>query len=154
MKLTQSIKDAIVKAILSDIPEKSDEHLIVEMQTALVEAMSAPVQAVYATNPKALRHRWFDYTVGLSRSAHLAVGDADIAVLRPWETAAEERHELKTKLYAALKGINTRKQFIDTFPEFIKYAPPERGTCATLPVVANVVVDLVKAGWTQTVFKG
>ena len=45
-------------------------------------------------------------------------------------------------------GASTRKGLADALPEFEKYLPAdEPAAVRSLPVVANVVADFVKAGW-------
>lgn len=152
MKLTKQTKTAIVRAILADI--KKPDHIMVvkEMQDALHAAMSKPVKRI---PPSALRTHYChhgDYQINCGVT--LVCGDADaVAVLAPWREKRSQYDAMHVKLEAAFEGINTRKQFVETFPEFIKYAPEESGKCPTLPAVANVVSDLVKLGWEQTVFK-
>ena len=156
MNLAQYHKDAIVRSILNDIPKIEHKKAVEEMQTALYDAMPADERRVYRKNPKALAYTTLyrsDYGLDFQTEVRRGSVDAE-AVLKPWREKAKARSEMETKLYAALKSIRTRKQFVDRFPEFIKYAPTEHGVCATLPAVSNVVADLVKLGWTTQVTKG
>ena len=151
MKLTKYTKQAIVSSILADLPPIDENKLFVELQAKLVKAMSRSCQNVYKKNPKALRVEWV--YLGRSRRA-VVVGDADFdAVFAPYKASQAEREAIKNKLTAALEACSTRKQFVDRFPEFSKYAPKEDAPCSTLPAVANLVSDLVKLGWNQTITK-
>jgi hypothetical protein len=58
------------------------------------------------------------------------------------------RSALKSKIKAAAYGCTTRKALIELLPEFARYLPAEEeATCRTLPAVANLMSDLMKAGW-------
>lgn len=153
MKLTKYHKEAIVSSILNDLPSPDEKQLQADIQTAFVAAMSTEAQALYATSPKALAtsHFYGDQT-GLKFGKVFIVGDADVKeALKPYSDAQKSREAIRRKLKAAIGGMNTRKQFIDAFPEFSHYAPPEPGPTANLPALANIVADLVKAGWVQKV---
>lgn len=156
MNLAQYHKDAIVRSILNDIPKTEHRMAVAEMQAALYAAMTADERRVFRKNPKALACKTLyriDYA--LDHQIEVRCGSVDVEeVLKPWREKAKARSEMESKLHAALKSIRTRKQFVDKFPEFIKYAPDEHGTCATLPAVANVVADLLKLGWTTKVSRG
>lgn len=155
MNLAQYHKDAIIRSILNDLPKFDHKMRVAEMQAALYAAMPADERRVYRKNPKALAYQTLyrsDY--GLDHQTEVRRGSvAAEEVLKPWREEAKARSEMEAKLYAALKPIKTRKQFIDRFPEFSKYAPSESGTCSTLPAVSNVVADLVKLGWNKTISK-
>jgi hypothetical protein len=44
--------------------------------------------------------------------------------------------------------VSTRKALVDLLPEFEKYLPADEAKAiASLPAVANVLSDFVKAGW-------
>lgn len=151
MNLTKYHKKAIVTSILNDTPEPNKDELKQKIQLDLFDAMSPAAQALYRVTPSALAST-SSYDCGIAYGATLIVGDADKnAVLKPYIKAHEARQNIKTKLTNALEGMRTRKQFIDAFPEFSHYAPEESGPTANLPALANIVADLVKAGWVQRV---
>lgn len=56
---------------------------------------------------------------------------------------------LRKQLTAVIASCTTLKQAKEALPEFIKYLPKEPGNVIdrTLPVVGNLVADLVKVGW-------
>lgn len=151
MKLNKYTKQAIVSSILADLPKVDENKMFVELQAKLVKAMSRSCQNVCKKNPTALRK---EYVVIGRSSRRLVVGDADFeAVFAPYKAAQAEREAVRRKLEAAIEACSTRKQFVDRFPEFSKYAPKEDAPCSTLPAVANLVSDLVKLGWKQTITK-
>ena len=67
----------------------------------------------------------------------------------------EERiNALKAKLQATADAVTTRKALIDLLPEFEKYLPADESKAvASLPAVANVLSDFVKAGWPKNAAK-
>jgi hypothetical protein len=59
------------------------------------------------------------------------------------------RDTLQAKLDGVLASIRTRSRLIELFPEFEKYAPADVvvDKSAHLPAIANLVTDLMDAGW-------
>ena len=59
-----------------------------------------------------------------------------------------KRVDLRQKVTAVIAACSTLKQAKEALPEFEKYLPAEPGNVdRSLPVVGNLVADLVKAGW-------
>ena len=58
-------------------------------------------------------------------------------------------NNLRKQLTAVIDSCNTLKQAKAALPEFVKYLPEEPGDAIdrTLPVVGNLVADLMKLGW-------
>src|SRR5574344_331705 len=58
-------------------------------------------------------------------------------------------NSLRKQLTAVIDSCSTLKQAKEALPEFIKYLPEEPGKAIdrTLPVVGNLVADLMKVGW-------
>ena len=58
-------------------------------------------------------------------------------------------NNLRKQLTAVIDSCSTLKQAKEALPEFIKYLPEEPGKAIdrTLPVVGNLVADLMKVGW-------
>lgn len=156
MKLTKYHKQAIVNAIKADLPKVDYVQRKAKATALLVKGMSRKVQAVYKENPNALATKHIGSEYGLTEwgNRDMVVGDADWAnILKPFADEMEARRSALARLEYAIEGCTTRKMFIDTFPEFSKYAPPEEGKTSNLPAIANVVGDLVKLGWKQTITK-
>ena len=56
--------------------------------------------------------------------------------------------DLRDKLTGAINACTTRKQAAEAIPEFEKYLPAdEPKALRSLPALANVAADFVKAGW-------
>ena len=143
MKLSTYHKDAIIRAITQELPPVA--NLSEEMTKAAIKLMSVSCRNLYKKSPNAIRkHTAYE----VARNAvEFVVGDADIkAVVEPFKQRYAERKKVLDTLKVAIYGCSTRKVFIDRFPEFSHHAPPEHGTCDTLPAISNVVADLVKLG--------
>ncbi len=152
MRLNQYQKQAIVRSILGDLPKQDFDTEKARVQTALTKAMSRSCQNLYKKNPQALRAEYL--RIGGARGIFF-IGDADLnKVVEPFNQVSKDLEALEARVKAAVNSCSTRKQFVDRYPEFSKYAPRENEPCPTLPAVANLVADLVKAGWKQTVSKG
>jgi hypothetical protein len=149
MRITKWDKQAIVKAVMADVPTPDDKQVKAEMQAALVKAMTPEVRKVYKLAPTALRtgyiRAWeFDIDYGTD----LIVGDADMdKVLAPWKAKKKEREAARSQLVGAIEACTTLKQLNTRLPEFKKYFPTEQKPVANLPALANVVADLSKLGW-------
>lgn len=152
--LNNYTKKAIVAAIMADIPQPDHNRIKEDIQAALFKGMSIACRNLYKKSPKALLTMHVGYQHGLDYGVFITVGDADTdTVLKPFKDAYDTRKAVEQNLRSAIDACKTRKQFIDRFPEFSKYAPAEDGKTSNLPAIANVVADLVKLGWKQTISK-
>ena len=150
MKLTTYDREAFVRAVMNDTPEKPYVQLKEEIQAALVKAMSPECRKVFRKSAKALRTEYFGDLHFREGGARFVVGDAEYRdVLKPFQDVYQLRLETKNQLAAVIRGCTTLKQAKDRLPEFTKYLPTERGASgiANLPAITNVVADLVKLGW-------
>lgn len=152
MKLTKYEKEAIVRAIMQDVPTKPDTVLKAEIQAAFVAGMSAPVLKLYKTHPKALKTESVSsWDSPWAYRADFIVGDAKVAeVMKPFKAQKEARDDAQSKLSAAVGGCNTLAQLKKLLPEFISYFPSETEPTKNLPAVANMVADLSKLGWPKS----
>jgi hypothetical protein len=149
MKVTKYEREAIIRSILHDVPCTPDNLLRVEIQKAFVAAMSAPIEKLYKTHPKALRTESIaSWDSGMSYRTEFIVGDADVKkVMQPFEVKKQARDEAHKKLAAIVNGCTTLAQLKKMLPEFISYFPSETEPTKNLPAVANMVADLSKLGW-------
>ena len=155
MKLTKYDKQAIVKAIMADVPKSDKVKRRAEIQAAIVKAMSPTVRKVFKESPQALRehHVHGDLTYdGDWKSRTVVVGDVtdDVleAILKPYRDEDEAIYAAHIKLRGAVDSCTTRKALMDRLPEFEKYFPAEGAPISkNLPALANVVADLSKLGW-------
>lgn len=152
MKLSKYTKQAIVRAIIQDIPPIDKEARALAVNAAIVKAMSPEVRKLFKTHPSALRTRNVEYTNPFRQWGNeVTVGDVTDeqlkAITAPYDKQEEERRGAEARLNHAFAGINTLKQALATFPEFKKYYPTEAEPTKNLPALANVMADLSKLGW-------
>jgi hypothetical protein len=154
MKLTKYDKQAIVKAIMADVPKPDKNKRRADLQTAIVKAMSPAVRKVFRESPGALRSEHVGDLIsnGTWDSRIIVVGDvaADVleAILKPYKDEDDAIYAAHNKLRGAVDSCNTRKALMDRLPEFEKYFPAEGAPISkNLPALANVVADLSKLGW-------
>ena len=153
MKLNKYQKQAIVRAIMQDVPPIDKAKRRTNLQAALVKAMSPEARKLYNRTPSALRtHHFGDliYT-GAYVSRELIVGDVNkeaiAELVKPYETEDEEHYAAQRKLQGIVEGCSTLKQLQTLLPEFISYFPTEAEPTKNLPAVANMVSELSKLGW-------
>lgn len=164
MKLTNTIRDAFVRAAMQDVPSVDYTEQIREIAFKdLVDQLPPKVRAVW--DDEKLR--------GYVKTRYSVYGN--VSVTYPWDEdfyrntrpltakAAKRVADLKTsddaqstvrkdlekKLHATAYGCTTRKQLAELLPEFEKYLPADdvKAKAVMLPAVANIVSDFVKAGW-------
>lgn len=160
MRLTKTIRDAFVRAAMDDVPKRDYQAEIHKLiQDDALAQLPPKVRAI--ADDKNLRHF-------LRTESHYISGMfiSNVRVMHPEYTRSfkvnekveallvefAEQHErnnaLRTKLAATADAVSTRKALVDLLPEFEKYLPADEAKAvATLPAVANVLSDFVKAGW-------
>lgn len=160
MKLTNTIRDAFIRAAMNDVPSVDyDEQIRAIAMADIVDQLPPKVRAIW--NDASLRHwiktDWNSYggvslthpsfdrlETTLRDEARQKVDELKAAA----DDQARQRNELKRKLKGCAYSVTTRKALVALLPEFEKYLPAdEPAALRTLPVVANVVADFVKAGW-------
>lgn len=167
MKLTNSIRDAFVRAAMDDVPTVDYEEAIRKaVADAALRALPPSVRKVYddeATRPYLERtHLHFgDVSISvIGRDGRWREPDTQLPKLAAKDVSAIEaltqkkatqeatRKELQSKLRGAAYAVSTRKALVELLPEFEKYLPADEAAAnRTLPVVANIVADFTKAGW-------
>ena len=154
MKLNKYDKQAIVKAIMADVPKPDKTKRRATIQDAVVKAMSPAVRKVFKESPNALRAEHVgDLTYdGTWASREIIVGNVTDEVLetilKPYKDEEDAIYAAHNKLRGVVDGCTTRKALMDRLPEFEKYYPAESAPMSkNLPALANVVADLSKLGW-------
>ena len=160
MRLTKVIRDAFVRAAMDDVPKEDYQAKIHKLiQDDAIASLPPKVKAI--AQDKELRHF-------LKTESHFITGYliSNVRVMHPEyerspsvntqveallvEAAKQQERmsALRAKLQATADAVTTRKALIDLLPEFEKYLPADEAKAvATLPAVANVLSDFVKAGW-------
>lgn len=162
MKLTNYMRDAFVRRVMDDVPSVDyTEAIRAEVMKAAVAALPPKVRAAW--KDKGLHgylNTTYFHVCGVS-IANVPMPDneafkaekqkieASVAGLVAKSKAqTDQRDALQSKLRQCAYSATTRKQLVSLLPEFEKYLPADDATAArSLPVVANVVADFVKAGW-------
>ena len=154
MKLNKYTKQAIVRAIMADVPKPDKTKRHAAVQAAIVKAMSPECRKVYNKTPKALVTHHVGETTYDGCNWHtreVIKGDvAEVqvkAILKPYEEEDEAYRKARGQLEAAVEGCSTLNALKKAFPEFEKYMPLESQPTKNLPALANVVADLSKLGW-------
>lgn len=160
MRLTNSDRDAFVRAVMDDVPKTDySEQAMKLCEEAFLKAADPRLLAVY-NDPKLrdrLEGRYVALPGYLQNFYHRLVDDKTLTALRSQleelankhREQVESRSKLETQLRGAIYGCTTLKQAKEVLPEFEKYLPQERDgkVIRSMPVVANLVTDLMNAGW-------
>lgn len=154
MKLTKLQQEAIVRAIMQDVPKPDKAKRYAIVQAAIVKAMSPECRKVYNKTPKALATQYlgdliYDNVNWASRD--VVVGDVskDVVetIIKPYVEEDAKYSQARRQLEIAVRGCTTLKQLENALPEFKKYYPTVAQPTKNLPALANVVADLSKLGW-------
>lgn len=154
MRLTETRRDAFVRAVMADVPRVDYETMIAdEARRMSIANMPKWLQDVCAEHKELLDylHTTSDWESGasfFSAGPRTAENKADLA--RLVDLLAKQRaarQDLEGKLRGAARGCNTVKQLADALPEFAKYLPKKNAVDRSVPAMANVVADFMKAGW-------
>lgn len=162
MKLTNSIRDSYVRAVMNDVPQIDNSEKMRKIVLADAVAQLPPkVRALW--NDEATRSYvnidWYggrysgtSVEVPASSATSFALTDKAAAAVAELTAAAKNqdntRAALAQKIKAAAYSVHTREALVKLLPEFEKYLPiDETAALCTLPAVANVMADFVKAGW-------
>ena len=152
MKIAKWQKDAIVRAIMADVPEVDSTKVIADIQAALVKAMSPDARKLYSLDPKALATRYISGNLTNIRHGHtFIVGNADVgSIIKPWKEQACARDVARRQVHVAVESCNTLAQLKTRMPEFTKYFPTEAEPTKNLPAVINLLPSLTALGWPVT----
>ncbi len=155
MKIDKYVRQSIVRAIMNDVPKPDKVKRRVDLQAAIVKAMSPAVRKVFKECPGALKTHYFGDVLydGVHWSSRdLVVGDVSEDKLKeltkPYHDEDEAISAARCKLEGAIEGCTTRKALMTRLPEFEKYFPAETAPLSkSVPALANVMADLSKLGW-------
>lgn len=161
MKLTNTIRDAFVRAAINDVPYIDYGDAIRKALVAdAVSQLPGGVRALWKSDVTRsyVATFWFGSRwSGLGAQLPGVDGNfkASPEVMQKadeLDKASKQQEALRTSLKSQLKGaaysVSTRKALATLLPEFEKYLPAdEAAACKTLPAVQNIVADFAKAGW-------
>ena len=162
MRLNKYHKDAFVEAVLQDLPTVDYDEIAQKLvKDTVIEKMPAKVRAVY--DDKEVRHWVRAAWIGMPGSLQnfYCVSDSqnggvpnevkerldELSTLKTEQL--DKRKVFENKLNAAINSCQTRKQALELLPEFEKYLPKDTTSTgvSNLPVINNLVAELVQAGW-------
>ena len=162
MRLNKYHKDAFVEGVLQDLPATDYDEVAQKLvRDAIVERMPAKVRAVYDDKDVRhwLRNEWMSMP-GSLQNFHCVSGSNIGEVPGELKERLIELSQLKReqtskkdafghKIRAAIDSCQTRKQALELLPEFEKYLPKDMTSTgvSNLPVICNLVAELVQAGW-------
>lgn len=161
MRLTMIHRDAIVDSAMNDVPQVDYEQKFRDEALKLaVSRLPADVLTIwkkYGGDAVHMDTMYVDmcgvsflklpYIKGKGTEIFEAVKRAAAGDHQAYRAQLKSREELGAKLKGALAGITTLKQLQARLPELVKYAPEEVAKSDNLPALANVMTDLMKAGW-------
>lgn len=183
MNLNNSIREAIVRSVIADIPRKHTKDLEERLQKIVDQdiAKNAPkplatmwkdlglrpyindshVHCGYLSTDKGYFYELERTFLHIPSSRHGNRYTLSAAGQKEYdETITVAREEAKSikeaqsKLEGALAAMRTTKQFKAAFPELEKYAPKEDVKTGFPVAIANVVADLSALGWRKPKTKG
>lgn len=162
MRLTKLHKDAFVRRVMQDVPhEDYQEQARKLLFDTSVAMLPPPVRALY-DNPE-LRH-WVP-----GDSVYVSQHNGYVHVLKPDRRGLQfpqdvlvkadqlhrkhieqkkRREELEAKLRGVIASCQTLKTLKAALPEFVQYMPEDEAPLdRSVPALANVVTDFIRAGW-------
>lgn len=152
--VTKWDKQAIVRAIMADVPKIDKKKRREELQAAIVKLMSPEARKLFKTVPSALRTYHVGDTTydGCSWSTReIIAGDVSNdkidELCEKYKAEDKNIRDVECKIKGIVETCRTIKQLNDRLPEFKKYFPTVEKPVANLPAIANVVADLAKLGW-------
>ena len=163
MRLTNSDRRAFVRAVMADVPVIDYGIQVFNLVKPLVLA-TLPKEVIAMWNNNKLKGyiqteipEGISYKLTATTNFRLPVSDwkpseeikAKLEELGDlYDQQKENNWKLETKLEGTIAGINTLKRALELLPEFAKYLPADRSnSVGNVPMIADVVVELTKAGW-------
>ncbi len=161
MKLTNYIRDAYINQAMNDVPTVDYEEQYRALVTKFaVESLPKEVRDIW-DNPKLQAFVNTSYWHRGVITVYIPC-DKNSGVFTPTPKQQEElnaiaiarksqnemRAALREKLRGAAYACTTCKALAELLPEFVDYLPGEfEVTSRRVPVIANLMNDMVKAGW-------
>ena len=161
MKLTNTIRDAFIRAAMHDVPSIDYRQQADDLAQKAMKAIFAKdfpridmakvadwLQPKGVSMPGALGNLYQPAPSSVCLKKDVKVWAALEALSAKHDAQEAVRAELRRKLRAVAYSVNTRKALVDALPEFAKYLPADQAEASRqLPVVADVVAEFAKAGW-------
>lgn len=156
MRLTNYMRQAFVRSVMNDVPEIDYQEQMIKVvkkhHLAILKNLKIPTDTDINRFNQA-----YTYMCGVSVACPgLLTEEINVIQNLPeclkfeevYDAQRIKRQELRRNITGAIGACNTRKQAVEAFPELEKYLPQDEAVVLrSLPVITNVFVDLVKAGW-------
>lgn len=152
MKLTNTIRDSIVIAVMNDVPhEYNHEQALKDATSVAVELLPPAIVAIW--NEKSTRH--FVATRPYSRiQGYLPIVDKNPkidAIADRAEASNRDRRKLRDHVRNVVYQFGTDTAMREHIPELDKYIPTRRSTTKNLPISSGLIDELTKAGFPNKV---
>jgi Nucleotide modification associated domain 5 len=164
MRLNKFDKEAFVSSAMNDVPsidfDAQAQKVVLDHLKTIVPV---DVQNIIAKYPQWVESNtvWMPGTLSnFSTRLNAGYGYRDVSEMPELRTKLGElagkkkvqsdaRTVLENKLTATINQFSTLKSALKALPEFAKYLPADRDGVVdrSMPVVANLVTDLMAAGW-------
>lgn len=156
MKLTNLMRDAFIRAVMQDVPAVDYQE---QMRSLVNNSIKAVADKHFkGVDPERLDDTFMhvpgaDFSIrvhGLLCSEREHIRNLpELQVIRAKHIAqSNQREVLRDKIRGAIYACSTLKQATEALPEFEKYLPADNPKALrSLPALANVAADFVKAGW-------
>lgn len=170
MRLNNLIRDSFVRAAMQDVPKVDhqaqaaaivrkavaeifgEEFPGIDFQKAQASgwlekrgvSLPGPLKAIYMASPR--------YDLLEKRKE---IWDTLISIAAQSKAQTQRIEHLTGQLRSAAYACTTRKQLVEALPEFEKYLPEDEAKAVrTLPALANVAAEFIKAGWPKSATQG
>lgn len=164
MRLTKTIKDEIIDAIMDDVPKVDYDTLI--QDTAIKEGLKTvppEIMRLKDKYPEWIKGEKYFYVPNFRSLCILHSSDSksiettkDIIapLVKKYNEQIDERKAMQVKLEASFASITTDTKFAELFPDFVKYMPSEVKPATGFAVATTEVLDgLKKLGWPKEAAK-
>lgn len=163
-RLTKCQKQALARAIIDDLPPLEDRTNDFKEAAvfALKDLVPANILQLWKSGSPYIKTAivWGSWHGGKHQALcapyaqdfstpelERAMEDSAVAaIFEGLDKAMNEREKLECRIYGAVNSVSTVKAFRQRFPEFAKYLP-EEAQATNLPADANLITDLMQAGW-------
>lgn len=165
MRLTKTIRETFVRAVMHDVPQVDYEEEAHKLaKDAIMKSLPPSVQKMindpklsyyvnyeYITMPRNFSNFYCACPQNENSIIQRSMPEVWAKVMElhsKYEQQVKDRNTLRYKLEGVANSVSTRKGLATALPEFEKYLPTdEEKAIRSLPVVANIVADFTKAGW-------
>ena len=156
MKLTNLMRDAFIRAVMQDVPA-------VDYQSQMRSLVNSSIKEIADKHFKGVDRMRLDDRYLTLRDVNFSVAAHGLlhieiehiknlpelrALTTQYNAQINHRTELNNKIRGAIYACSTLTQATEALPEFEKYLPADNPKALrSLPALANVAADFVKAGW-------